>query len=118
MARQEFSRKTKAQAFERAQGHCELCGLKLQTGRIEYDHIVPCELSGDNSLGNCQCICTACHSAKTGQQDVPAIRKSDRQRDKHNGAFRKSSRGFRKAPPQRSASRPLSKRVGQFGEQQ
>ena len=107
MARQEFSRKTMAEAFKRCGGHCEKCSAKLGPGNREYDHIVPCELGGDASLDNCQVLCRNCHGSKTAKQDVPAIRKSDRVRDKHNGAFRRSSRGFRKAPRQSKATSPI-----------
>lgn len=95
MARHEFSRKTLAEAFKRANGHCEKCTAKLGPGNTEYDHIVPCELGGEATLDNCQVLCRSCHALKTGKQDVPAIRKSDRQRDKFNGAFKRKSKGFR-----------------------
>ena len=32
---------------------------------IEFDHIIPWEISHDSSLGNCQVLCTDCHEAKT-----------------------------------------------------
>lgn len=118
MPRHEFPRKVKSAAWDRCKGRCEKCTAKLFPGKFAYDHIVPDQLGGEPVLSNCQVLCDACHFDKTGKQDVPAIRKSDRQRDKFSGAFKRKSKGFRKAPPQRSASRPLSKRVGQFGEQQ
>lgn len=85
MSRQEFSRKTKAQAFERANGCCESCSAKLKVGEVEYDHVLPCALGGDNTLENCACLCKICHNAKTGK-DVGMIRKADRQRDYLSGA--------------------------------
>ena len=40
--RQEFSRKIKAEAFARAKGKCENCGVKIRPGNgPEYDHIIP-----------------------------------------------------------------------------
>lgn len=107
--RKEFTRKVKSMAFERSGGRCEVCTAKLSPSKFEYDHVVPCALGGSNDLSNCRVTCSNCHGEKTFKTDIPMIRKSDRVRDKHNGAFRKSSRGFRKAPPQRSASRKIEK---------
>lgn len=83
--RQEFSKTTKLQAFERARGHCERCGNKIIT-RAEYDHRIPCGLGGDNSLDNCMCLCVKCHRTKTSETDVPAIAKAVRLNEKRAGA--------------------------------
>lgn len=91
MPRREFSRKTRAQAFERAAGCCEGCGAKLKVGEAEYDHVLPCELGGDNGLENCEVICVPCHKEKTAD-DVKRIRKSDRQRDSLSGAKKPKGR--------------------------
>lgn len=116
MTRAEFSRRTKYEAFQRSGGHCEAkgCGAHLTVGKYEYDHIVPAVFGGDASLENCQCICRACHVAKT-RGDNREAKKSSRVRDKHIGAVKAKpkiqSRGFAKAHPQHSASRPLSKKA-------
>jgi hypothetical protein len=57
-------------------------------------------------------LCRPCHVSKTAE-DIRRIRKADRQRDKHTGAFPPSkvklqSRGFAVAEKQ-SAIKPLSK---------
>jgi len=78
--RQEFTRKTRWEAGERAGGICQKCKLIIN-GRQEYDHILPCELGGDNSLSNCMVLCRKCHADKTAT-DVRQIRKADRARDK------------------------------------
>lgn len=91
MPRKEFSRKTRAQAFERCGGHCEGCGAKLKVGEAEYDHTLPDALGGDNSLENCTVFCSVCHKPKT-KQDIQRIRKADRVRDKHTNAVKPSSR--------------------------
>lgn len=83
MARQEFTAKTKGLAFQRAGGCCEQCGIKLQAGRIEYDHRIPCALGGDNSLDNCVVLCYACHRSKTSCDDIPRIAKANRQHRAH-----------------------------------
>ena len=89
--RKEFSAKTKLEAFERCRGRCEGadCDVLLRPGRWHCDHVIPCELDGDNSLGNAQCLCEPCHRTKTGQKDIPAIAKSKRIRRRLKG-IRKS----------------------------
>ena len=109
--RMEFSRKTKAQAFERCGGNCEGCGARLKTGEAEYDHTIPCALGGDNSLSNCQVLCIPCHRGENGKtaNDIRVIRKADRSRDKQNGAIQpKSPLAGRKSPKS-----PLTKIVQQ-----
>jgi hypothetical protein len=113
MKRLEFAGKVKDQAFARSGGRCEnkACGALLTVGKYAYDHILPAALGGKPTLANCQVICLACHTAKTSKEDVPRIRKADRQRRKHIGATTKSgpgiqSAGFRPAAPQKKASKP------------
>ena len=91
MPRAEFSRTTNATVFLRANGKCEGCGARLKVGESEYDHVLPCALGGTNEPENCKLLCKVCHGAKSGD-DVRRIRKSDRQRDKHNGAWKATSR--------------------------
>lgn len=87
MTRREFPKPVKRDAFLRANGHCEGrdCGLKLQPGRIHYDHVIPDALGGEPTLDNCAVLCTSCHANKTASKDVPTIAKSNRIRDKHRG---------------------------------
>lgn len=96
MPRTEFTRKTRRDALRRADGACEAsgpryslaegtrCNAPLSYG-VEFDHDVPNELGGDNSLENCRAICIRCHKAKT-RLDIGSIRKADRARDKATGA--------------------------------
>jgi len=79
--RAEFSSTTKRTALQRAHTRCQKCGILLR-GSFHYDHIVPTELSRDNSLDNAQCLCLDCHRAKT-RLDWPLIAKSNRVRRKH-----------------------------------
>ena len=98
MARTEFTRKTKQAALVRAGYRCEGAGTRygFETGQrcncslslgVQYDHNVPDQLGGDNSLENCMAICVQCHKFKT-RNDIRQIRESDRQRDKHTGVIR------------------------------
>jgi 5-methylcytosine-specific restriction endonuclease McrA len=111
MPRTEFTRKTKQDALRRAELKCEAsgpryglkegqrCNCSLSLG-VQYDHDVPDQLGGDNSLENCRAVCVQCHKIKT-RGDVRQIRKSDRQRDKASGVIRPAGKikaqGFAKA---------------------
>lgn len=109
--RREFSRKTRAQAFERSKGCCEVCGARLAPGKFRYDHILPDVLGGEPTLENCKVQCVACDAPKTAD-DIKRIRKADRQRDKHNGAMGRKpwpKKLRQPAPPQNRASTPLTK---------
>lgn len=97
MTRLEFSAKVKDQAAQRAGGKCQLCGLPFAGKAMAFDHILPDALGGKPTLANCQVLCVPCHTAKTAKEDVPRIRKADRQRRAHSGI--KAS----KSPPIKSA---------------
>jgi 5-methylcytosine-specific restriction endonuclease McrA len=86
-ARNEFSAKTKVQAFDRAGGCCEECGVTIRPGNgPEFDHIVPDAIGGGNDLNNCRVLCRPCHGTKTAKHDIPAISKTKRIAAKHIGA--------------------------------
>jgi 5-methylcytosine-specific restriction protein A len=83
--RMEFSAKTRALAFARANGICEGCRkMKLTVGKFDYDHIHTAAEGGDNSLENCAVLCRGCHRAKTNT-DVGRMAKTERQKRKHYG---------------------------------
>lgn len=93
MTRREFSKQTKRDAHDRANGHCEAvgefygldpgqrCNMPLTRGR-EYDHIILAANGGDISLSNCACVCIPCHRFKTAKHDIPVAAKTLRQQDK------------------------------------
>ncbi|MCI0598743.1 MAG: HNH endonuclease [Beijerinckiaceae bacterium] len=83
--RDEFSEKVRDQASQRADGHCEKCGIAFGRKKPEFDHILPAEYGGKGTLSNCQVLCAECHKAKT-KTDVRGMRKADRQRRSNNGA--------------------------------
>ena len=90
--REEFTKKTKREAWERAGGKCEGCGVKLRGGGVEYDHEIECARGGDNSLENCVALCPPCHRAKT-KRNAPVVAKTRRQSDKHKGIRKPSQWG-------------------------
>lgn len=130
--RHNFTQKTREAARARANGHCEAvgevyglepgqrCNALLAGKRIEVDHYpIPATDEGSDVLENAVVCCVDCHSHKTATYDVPMQAKGRRVRERHAG-LRQSSRltgpGFHRSEPQRTASRPLTKRVGYFPE--
>ncbi len=89
--RTEFTRKTKALAFQRSNGNCEICTAKLMPGKFRYDHKLPDWLGGEPTLENCVVQCLSCDAPKTAD-DIRTIRKVQRVRDKHTGAIKRTSR--------------------------
>lgn len=85
MSRREFSTRTKALAFQRANGRCDTCGMRLQPPRIAFDHINPDGLTGSNDIANCAVLCTPCHREKT-RGDVGTIAKAKRRYARDIGA--------------------------------
>ena len=105
--------------FEREGGICHLSKRKIQPGeKWELDHIVALINGGEHRESNLAPALVQPHREKT-RKDVAAKAKSARVRSKHLG-IRKAptmrSAGFAKAGPQRTASRPLTKRIGYFPE--
>lgn len=92
MSRREFDKRVRAQAAERAKGHCERCATKLMAGSYHYDHITPDGLGGEPTLENCQVLCLTCHKGKTVSEDNPRMQKADRIRKKHVYGIRPKSR--------------------------
>lgn len=104
-ARREFSRAVRREVRERSKECCEGCGARLKLGEGEYDHILPNELGGEPTAENCRLLCVPCHRTKTAD-DVRRIRKADRQRDKHTGAIKPTSR-----PMPCGRNSPLKKKI-------
>ena len=117
-SRREFSRKLRAEIVNRAMNAagiicCEGCGLVLGKKPYEIDHIIPEALIVNNAppltAADGQLLGKACCHAPKTANDIRAVRRSDRQRDKNSGAFKPSPRGFRKAQPQHRATSPIQK---------
>lgn len=91
MTRRPFPAKVMLAAFERAKERCQECTAPLRAGKIHYDHIIPDAMGGTPTLDNCQVLCTACHSVKTCEQDLPAIARAKRRAAKHHSIRKRSS---------------------------
>lgn len=114
--RQEFSQKVRKDAFRRCcrDGipYCEGCGLQIRQTPI-YEHVQPDGLGGEPTLENCKVHCKTCADVKTFTEDNPRMAKADAVLKANYGLEpskkKMQSRGFQKAKPQRSASRPLER---------
>lgn len=70
---------------------CAVTGIPFRDGvKIQYDHIVPLWLGGENRETNLQAITEAAHKAKT-QAEATVRAKVNRNRIKRVGGKRKSS---------------------------
>jgi 5-methylcytosine-specific restriction endonuclease McrA len=92
---------------------CENCGNDIR-GTSIFEHVQPDGLGGPPTLENCKVFCRVCADKKTREEDNPRMAKADAVLKKTYGlrpARQKiQSRGFSKAPPQRTASRPIERR--------
>lgn len=99
MARKSFPRTERVRLFDLHGGRCHICDQKIQVGEAwDLEHIVPWILTRDDSDDNVKPAHKSCHKEKTAV-DIDAIRKADRIRAKHLGAWPQSkakipSRGF------------------------
>lgn len=89
--RAEFSKRTRLEAFDRANGHCEECGINLRTRYVEYHH--DSYDRSDNSLGNARVLCRFCHGAITRER-APIIAKGNRIRERIAGIKRVRGRAL------------------------
>jgi 5-methylcytosine-specific restriction endonuclease McrA len=74
-----FSAKIEDEALARAKGMCEDCGGQLKPGKYQFDHIKPHGMGGESTLDNCRVRCVVCHLKKTMDDDMPPMRKADKQ---------------------------------------
>ncbi|UYQ71016.1 HNH endonuclease [Pelagibacterium flavum] len=106
--------------FDREGGMCHLSGRKIMPGDLwDLDHKVALINGGEHRESNLFPALRDKHRGKTAL-DVREKAVSARKRKKHLGIRKPSklqSRGFEHAPKQRSATKPLTKRVNSFQEQ-
>ena len=89
-SRQEFTKSTKRDAFLRANGDCELCGMKLKVNEAEYHHRIEAFIGGEATLENCVVLCRSCHALATKKRRSE-IDKTRRLSDQRMGIRRKST---------------------------
>jgi hypothetical protein len=49
----------------RDEGLCQHCGTS--TGPMQYDHVIPYSVGGDNNVENIQLLCRRCNAAKSNR---------------------------------------------------
>jgi hypothetical protein len=49
----------------RDEGLCQHCGTSA--GPMQYDHVIPYSMGGDNSVENIQLLCRRCNAAKSNR---------------------------------------------------
>lgn len=105
--------------FEREEGRCHLSGRKIRPGDLwDLDHKVALVNGGEHRESNLFPAMRDKHHKKTAE-DVAEKAKTYAVRAAHilpRGPSRMRSAGFKKAAPQRTASRPLIRKADRIGD--
>lgn len=105
MNRKSFPRKDRARLFALYNGQCYLCSGKIKVGEAhDIEHVIPYEISRDNSDDNLRLAHVKCHAVKTSD-DRKDIAKVHRIEAKHNGTWPKSKSRFPSRPFQTREAR-------------
>lgn len=90
--RKSFSRTERVRLWNLHEGICHICTHKIDGVREkwEVEHVIPFEMTRDNSDENCKPAHIKCHKIKT-KQDVKDIAKCKRREAFHIGAKPKSN---------------------------
>lgn len=102
MKRRRLTAAEKATVWARQRFRCACgCGGKLTDGPVEYDHVLPLSLCGEDAIGNIEALLASCHRTKKTPADLRRLAKAKRQKRAHEegrGRARKGrplvSRGF------------------------
>lgn len=70
--------------FERERGLCMICGKKLRSGEIIFEHVRALELGGSDTAENIRLTCVPCAREKT-RDDHSRAAKAKRVKSKHLG---------------------------------
>ncbi len=91
VCRRRPSSRLKRAVLEAQNDRCLACGAELV--KVEFDHVIPLGLGGDNSPENWAAICPPCHKTKT-RSDLKRIAKAKRQRRFHETGRSRAQRKF------------------------
>lgn len=95
MTRRRFSSTALMARLLSFDGKCAACGCKTGGANgLEWDHIIPLKLGGEDTLENLQPLCKACHKPKTAE-DLKHIAKSKRMQQRQAGIPRQSRSSFK-----------------------
>ena len=94
--RRRISTRDRALIFDRENGVCHMCGLRIEAGQEwEASHRIPLACGGADDMTNLSPAHKRCHRNQTAKVDAPMIAKVRRVAWKHTGAK------VRKGPPLR-----------------
>lgn len=103
----------RARIFVNANGLCHISGRKIgPADQWDLEHVTPLSMGGEHRESNLRPALRDKHREKTAAEAGPRA-KADRVQKKHLGIKSKprlQSRGFPKAEPQHSASRPIQRK--------
>ena len=107
--------RVRLRVWDRCDGKCHRCARAIPVGDAWIlEHFVALINGGENRERNLCLTCSWCKPAKDAE-DVAAKSKTAAVRAKHLGINRAKpkwqSQGFRKAEPQRTATRPIERRT-------
>ena len=78
----------RAKIFNAHNGICHICGGKIHVGESwDLEHIIPLDISGDDTDDNLAPAHVLCHKSKT-RDDKKDIAKCNRVSAKHKGAWK------------------------------
>ena len=104
--------RVRLRVWERCEGRCHKCQRKIPVGdKWILEHLIALINGGANAESNLCLTCSWCKPIKDAE-DVAEKAKTYAVKSKHllpRKPSRLQSRGFPKAPPQRSATTPLSR---------
>ena len=115
--RRRLSTRDRAALFERDNGKCHMCGLRIEAGQAwEASHRIPLACGGADDMSNLSPAHKHCHRKHTSEVDKPWIAKVRHQRDAHTGAKvsktpLRSGATLPPASPAHRATRPVEKTV-------
>lgn len=95
MTRRRFSAKALMARLLEFDGKCAACGCKVGgAAGLEWDHVIPLAMGGDDEIANLEPLCRLCHLAKT-RDDARHIAKAKRMQQREAGIRKQPRQGFR-----------------------
>lgn len=85
MSRKKFSKRDLEKRLASFGGKCAMCQCEINgASGLEWDHVIPLKIGGEDTLDNLQPLCIRDHRLKT-KGDVAQIAKATRQRQRNLG---------------------------------
>lgn len=63
--RKKYSQAERKKIYDKADGHCQLCGRKVHFTDMTLDHVIPLSMGGADLMENLQCTCEVCNRFKS-----------------------------------------------------